>query len=62
MTEPRIADHKCSFPVQPPHFITRPGPCVTCGKTYVRAEAERQIAEARAVLDALDAQEGTPDD
>jgi hypothetical protein len=51
-------EHEHSFPVQPPHFITRPGPCQVCGKTWLRAQAERLAREAQDVFALLDEKEG----
>lgn len=43
--------HECSFPCNPPGgTFWAPGPCVTCGKPYAVAQAERQLAEAQAAL------------
>jgi hypothetical protein len=52
------ADHKCSFPVNPPGgSFTNPGAC-ECGKTYARSEAERMLAEAEAAM--AETEPGTP--
>ena len=49
--------HVCSFPVQPPHgTILDPGPC-ECGKTFARAQAEKQLREALAAMDATEPDE-----
>lgn len=43
--------HECSFPCNPPGgTFWNPGPCKTCGKPYVVAQAEAQLAEAQAAL------------
>jgi hypothetical protein len=48
-------EHKHAFPVQPPEgSLAAPGPCRVCGKTWARAEAERQLKEVQAVLATLD--------
>jgi hypothetical protein len=46
-------EHKCAFPCNPPGgSFWAPGPCLICGKTYERSQAERQMAEAQAAMEA----------
>jgi hypothetical protein len=46
-------EHRCAFPCNPPGgTFWVPGPCRICGKTYERAQAERQLAEAQAAMEA----------
>ena len=43
--------HECSFPCNPPGGSwLSPGPCVTCGKTWALAQAQRQLAGAQAAM------------
>lgn len=52
--QPAAEAHECGFPCQPPHgTIFAPGPCSTCGKPYLLAQAERQLADAQADLAAV---------
>lgn len=49
--------HEHTFPVLwPQGTIWAPGPCRDCGKTYDRAQAERQLAEAQAAMAATEDQ------
>jgi len=48
-------EHEHEFPVQPPEgSILAPGPCRACGKTWDRAQAERQLREAQAAMEATE--------
>ena len=50
-TTPADHDHECQFPLQPSEgSFWAPGPCCTCGKTYERSQAERQLREAREAM------------
>ena len=50
-----MTDHEHAHPVQPPQgSMWEPGPCRICGKTYARAQAERQMAEAQAAMEATE--------
>lgn len=58
MTTASGTAHKCSFPCNPPGgTFFAPGPCVTCGKTFERAQAEKLLAEALAAMDATEPDE-----
>ena len=51
-----MADHEHTHGVQPPEgTIWAPGPCRTCGKTWVRVQAEKALAEAQAAMAATEA-------
>ena len=48
-------EHEHRFPCNPPGgTFWAPGPCVVCGKTYERAQAERQLKEAQAAMEATE--------
>ena len=48
------ADHEHSFPCNPPGgTFLRPGPCA-CGITFDHDQAQRQLREAQAALEALE--------
>jgi len=50
-----MTGHEHKHPVQPPEgTLWNPGPCRICGKTYARAQAERQLAEAQAAMAATE--------
>jgi hypothetical protein len=54
MSENCTEPHKHKFPVQPPKgTFFAPGPCLICDKPYTLAQAERELAEAQATLDAI---------
>lgn len=47
--------HEHSHPVQPPDgSMWAPGPCRICAKTWDRVQAERQLREAQAAMDATE--------
>jgi len=53
-TTETTAGHEHSFPCPPGGTFWAPGPCSICGKTWDRAQAERQLREAQEAMAALD--------
>ena len=58
MTTTTQTEHDCSFPCNPPGgTFFAPGPCLTCGKSYERAQAEILLTAAVKAMDATEPDE-----